>query len=1027
MGTPFANWLTFPPLRFMSFEVLGSPWLTVLVALAPGLFYWWSARPLERAMDDPVLPERLLNLQRRSSAVLISAIMVLFVLAAMTQPDRGGFLNLFWSLPLLVIVHHASAYPLRRVLYDETWSLPIYLWFTVRTLIALPGFWLLLAALPFVAGLAGRLDWLAGAAIGAVMLAWNMRYHEILRWLFSARPVGDGTLMAQFSKMADACGLGKTQFEVIDLRGGAVLNAVALPSRRQPAVIFTDTMLRRLDFDEVVGICAHELAHLEYYNPARLRQLAIRTAGMIAFGVVVAPFARLAGWSALVVLTVWVMSWLAFVVTMARNRQKNETESDRRAVGLTGDPEALVRALTKAYAFNRFPRRLDAEFERHATHPSLAKRIRDIRAAANQAAPAVLNASLSVTCVDGSVLMLDEARVSWTEPDGTTHSVPYEQVVELRFDVKNRRGPQLVVVQKSGRKWHFVVNAADVAKVQQTLDAIDSQLAEPMPVDQWAGLARILASVGGIIAFSVGSIGLVLVAILTAVRPSARFLAAAGFAAIAGAITTLRDRPFEGELLIVISLLLSALGAAWLYMAATTKTDPSPDRRDSLAFLGLGALAFGTLLMLFFSASDALEMHQNAVSMPGVTALLVGFSGALAFTPGRWNRPLAGITALIAVALTAIGTAEFLDRFGRDPFLLQSAPLHRQFVSGRPAAEFTVPYQVFELRVSPQGRHVALGTYDYESGRGGLTYHVGRPGQSLSPVTGDDLVFVDDGQLLVMRSRMGSVELEVRDTSSPDTTIWSKEIRNIVGPQLIAHGGTGRWAISGVEDRQQVVRVEGKIGTDDIREQRWGVSRAGIYPAAVIGSGQDVLVVETDFDFGLDEGGIFSPMQWLRLFRVDSPGVRWWRTGGSGSTELGSTRLGTTCSSAGAPENHLLCGAFDGKRTRFALIDGNSGQVIPVGWLSGRFMSFNRGTSTEWASGYCGSTATLVNATTRQTLELGADMDSAGLRAMVATDAVVAGAWIRQGSTVVRLFRRPGDLSAQASPDPDFAAPRQSP
>jgi Zn-dependent protease with chaperone function len=1026
MGTAFANWLSFPPLRFMSFEVLGSPWLAVLVALAPGLFYWWSARPLERAMDDPVLPERLLNLQRRTSAILISAIMVLFVLSGLTGPDRGGFLNLFWSLPLLVVVHHAAAYPLRRALYDETWSLATYLWFTVRTLIALPGFWLLLAAVPFVAGLAGRLDWFAGAAIGAVLLAWNMRYHEILRWLFSARPVRDEALMAQFTRMADACGLGNTQFEVVNLRGGAVLNAVALPSRRQPAVVFTDTMLRRLDFDEVVGICGHELAHLEYYNPTRLRQLAVRTTAMIAFGVVVAPFARMAGWSPLVVLTIWVMSWLAFVVTMARNRQKNETESDRRAVGLTGDPEALIRALTKAYAFNRFPRRLDAEFERHATHPSLAKRIRDIRAAANQAAPAVLNASLSITCVDGSVLMLDEARVSWTEPDGTTHSVPYEQVVELRFDVANRRGPQLVVVQKSGRKWHFVVNAADVARVQQTLDAIDSQLAEAAPTDQWMGLARILASVGAVISISVGSIGLALVAILAAFRPSARFLAAAGFAAIAGAITTLRDQPLEGELLIVVCLFLTALGAAWLYMA-WTKSDPPPDRRDALAFLGLGVLATGTTLMLILSGSDALDMHQNAASMPGVTALIVAFSGALVFTPGRWNRPLAGLTALIAVAVTAIGTAEFLDRFGRDPFLLQSAPLHRQFVSGLPSAEFAVPFQVFELRVSPQGRHVALGTYNYEHGQGGMTYHVGRPGQSLSQVAGDDLVFLDDGHLLVMRSRMGSVELEVRDASSADTMIWSREIRNILGPHLIAHAGTGRWAIIGIEDRQQVVRVEGKVGTDEVREQRWGVSRAGIYPAAVIGSGQDVLVVETDFDFGLAEGEIFSPMLWLRLFRVDSPGVRWWRTGGSGSAELGSTRLGTTCSSAGAPENHLLCGAFDGKRTRFALIDGDSGQVIPVGWLSGRFLSFNRGTSTEWASGYCGSTATLVNASTRQTLELGADQDSAGLRAMVATDAVVAGAWIQQASTIIRLFRRPGDLSAQASPDPDSAAPRQSP
>ena len=141
--------------------------------------------------------------------------------------------------------------------------------------------------------------------------------------------------MAQFTRMADTCGLGKTQFEVLDLRGGAVLNAVALPSLRQPAVVFTDTMLRRLDFDEVVGICAHELAHLEYHTPARLRRLSLSTAAMIAFGVLVAPFARLTGWSSLLVLAIWVMCWLGFLLSLARNRQKNETESDQRAISLT--------------------------------------------------------------------------------------------------------------------------------------------------------------------------------------------------------------------------------------------------------------------------------------------------------------------------------------------------------------------------------------------------------------------------------------------------------------------------------------------------------------------------------------------------------------------------------------------------------------------------------------------------------------------------------------------------------------------
>ena len=1009
----------------MSFEVLGSPWLAALVALVPAFFYWWSARALERAIDDPVLPERLLNLQRRSSALFILAIVVLFVFSSVTGPDSGGSVNLFWALPLLVITRYAAAYPLRRALYDETWSLPTYLSFTVRSIVALPGFWVSLAALPFVAGLAGRLDWLAGAAFGVLLLAWNMRYHELLRWVFSAQPIRDEALMAQFTRMADTCGLSKTQFEVLDLRGGAVLNAVALPSLRQPAVVFTDTMLQRLDFDEVVGICAHELAHLEYYTPARLRRLSLSTAAMIAFGVLVAPFARLTGWSSLLVLAIWVMCWLGFLLSLARNRQKNETESDQRAVSLTGDPEALVRALTKAYAFNRYPRRLDAEFERHATHPSLARRVRDIRAAASQPSAPFIE-SLSVTCVDGSVLMLDDARVSWTEPDGTTHSVPYEQVVELRFDVANRRGPQLVVVQKSGKKWQFVVNVADVARVQDTLDAIDGQFAEPVAPDRWMGLSRLLATVGAALSLALGMIGLALVTILAAFRPSARFIAAAGCGAVAGAVLTLRDRPFEGELLIVICLLLAGLGAGWIFMASTT-SDLPPDRRDTLAFAGLGVLAVSSGVAILFSSSDALGMHQNAVAMPGGAAVIAAFSGALALTPGRWNRPLAGLAALVALAAMTVGTAEFLDRFGRDPFLLQSAPFDRQFVSGQPAAEFTVPFQVHELRVSPRGGQVALATYGYEPGRAGMAYHVGRPGGSLTEVAGDDLVFVDDEHVLVMRSRMGSVELTAFTVNAPATPIWSREVRGMYATHLIARAGTRRWAIVGTDDTQQVVRIEGEIGNEQVREQRWPVSRPGLYPTAVIGSGPDVLVVENDYDLGLAEGEVFSPMLWVRLLQAGNPGVRWWRTGASEPANLGSSRLGTTCSSAGAPDNHLLCGAFDGRRTRFALIDGDSGQVIPVGWLPGRFMNFDRGAS-EWAGGFAGTTVTLVNASLRQTLEFAADQDRSGLRMMVATDYVVAGAWARQESTTIRLFRRPGvSLSALASPAPDSAAPRRSP
>ena len=432
----------------MSFELLGSPILAALVALAPGFFYWWEARALIRAIDDPVLPERLLNLQRRSSAIFVLAIVVLFVLSSIVGPGSAGLVNLV--LGASAPGHHAPRGSLppapRAVQRNVEPPRPISPSPSARS------------SLCQDSGCRWRRSRLWPARWSSRLGGW--RRHRCraahLERALSRTPAIALRCGAHTGRCTDGAvqgdgghlWVGNTQFEVLDLRGGAVLNAVALPSVRQPAVVFTDTMLRRLDLTRS-SASARTNSPISSTTPRTSPATGSQHGGMITFGVLVAPFARLTGWSSLLVLAIWVMCWLGFLLSLARNRQKNETESDRRAISLTGDPEALVRALTKAYAFNRFPRRLDAEFERHATHPSLARRIRDIRAAANQA-PAPFIDLLSVTCVDGSVLMLDDARVSWTDPDGTTHAVPYEQVVELRFDVANRRGPQLVVVQKSG-------------------------------------------------------------------------------------------------------------------------------------------------------------------------------------------------------------------------------------------------------------------------------------------------------------------------------------------------------------------------------------------------------------------------------------------------------------------------------------------------------------------------------------------------------------------------------------------------
>jgi Zn-dependent protease with chaperone function len=88
---------------------------------------------------------------------------------------------------------------------------------------------------------------------------------------------------------------------------------------------------------------------------------------------------------------IWPIVVLIAVAAMVRDRQKHETASDLRAVALTGNAEALVRGLVKLHAMARVPRRWDADLERHMSHPSLKRRIQDIRAAAGTP-PAALGA-----------------------------------------------------------------------------------------------------------------------------------------------------------------------------------------------------------------------------------------------------------------------------------------------------------------------------------------------------------------------------------------------------------------------------------------------------------------------------------------------------------------------------------------------------------------------------------------------------------------------------------------------------------
>ena len=229
------------------------------IAFVPAIVVYVRGRQIARFADDPALPERLFAGRQKTSGVLAIAIATLLMV---TGPAA------IWAIPLTVIAYCAAGLPLRRILYNETWSLPVYLSFVIRFFIAGWSFWILVSALPALALWGGERAWIVALMMGAGLMLLAERQTEMIRWVIGARPIVDEATRARFDRLvAAAADLRAPHFEFIDLTGGSFANAFAVPSLSRSAVVFTGTLLQRFDADETDAICAHELAHLDTTIP----------------------------------------------------------------------------------------------------------------------------------------------------------------------------------------------------------------------------------------------------------------------------------------------------------------------------------------------------------------------------------------------------------------------------------------------------------------------------------------------------------------------------------------------------------------------------------------------------------------------------------------------------------------------------------------------------------------------------------------------------------------------------------------
>jgi Zn-dependent protease with chaperone function len=933
--------------------------LAVVIALAPAVLRWWWGRALGRLVDDAAFSERLsAHRVRAARAFGVGAGLLVF----------GWPYSSYWTFPLLIFSRALASYPLRRQIFGETWSVFQYLSVFTRIIVALLGFWILLAMLPAVALLGGASDGIAAGLIAGLLLAWSFVFAGSVRFMLASNAIEDANLLPRFEALARKCNIPMPRFERVDLHGGAIANAIALPSSRRSTVLFTDTLLAQLEADEIVAICGHELAHLEHFNARRMRRLNLETRALIVASFAVVLIGRFGFEESLWPVVAW-SCVLAFVLAWrVRDRQRHETESDLRAVELTGDPEALARGLTKIHAFARIPRRLNAEVERQSTHPSLARRIRAIRAAAN-ATPATLTGigGVRLTAPDGrTVVTFGDERLEWHEGSGSIHHLPYTGLSELRLQAHASGPARLVVVEEAGRRWEMTLSPDEVGRAQAMLDTIDGQLPDPVaPTHVWPTAARTIALIVAAIAMMALQIAAGVVALVTMSRPVAPLLGATGVSAIGAGLLALRHDwlPVEGSHL-WISLILTVLGVALLKLAWDSRQDPADTKVARIVGVigALAALVVGTVL----TEGSLVRMHQTARATPTAVVLPLALAGALAC--GR--KPLvraASVPALCAgLAVAAVGSVPFLDRWASDPFLVAADGVSWKRMDGAVAVEFSLPFYAMDVRLSPDASHVAVEAVEDRVGGQAKSFHTGRVNGPLVPIDADDLVFLDANRVLLFDSREGGVELRSMSLDPEPKVEWRQHIADVYQAHLLHPSGSRGWRVVGWDrSRGQIVRAEGQVGSDDIAQVRWPAPKVGRdargWPTATAAATSGALVLETRYDAYLS--GQFIWRSFLLSPGHASSQLR--RINAESQDVLSVSEIDTACVTDAADDDRLVCTAFDGTRTRILAIDPATSVVSAVAILDGRFMIHGR-PAHGWLTGWKDSRPAALRLATRE-------------------------------------------------------------
>jgi Zn-dependent protease with chaperone function len=893
--------------------------------IVPAFYRWWDGRRLRARMNDAVLAERwLAHVGRATRVTLTCMLMVPMLCPAWAIPGMLG----------VVLLSRAAAYPTRRALFGETWSLAGYLDWSVRLFVGWAGFWTLLAWVPYLVSSAGQ-RWPTVAAILLVALGvWQRWYPQVFLRMVRARTLEPGSVSTDFAdgvhRVLEASHAPTPTLWRAGPPGAMVANALALPSLSGPSVLLSETLLEALTPSEATAIFAHEVAHLEHYSRRRLRWMTVGTLVLISCAVASAPLtARLAPNRLWIATALWPVAVGIAMALRGRHSQQHETASDRRAIELCGDAEAVASALVKLHARARIPRRWSPEVQQYASHPSLAKRLRDIRASAERPTPPAF-APVIVRGADRGVWIVIEAdRVRYLSgvAEGTNENVsdlvaaaaaavalPYEEVADLRV-VSTGKVCRLHIARHDGRRFRCALRDADLPSVQSALDNVDQRItpATTMVSDPRARVAIVLSALVATLTVILGhAISLASIAVICLIRMTPASVTGLGAGSAAAAVTLFIDQ--SGFTPRVVSGTAAVVSVVLFWLARRldkkARTDRIEPRWRQLS-LAIGTLC--TWIIVTVPATNLLMLHRLVVNMPDVVIFPAALAGTLwmARPRKRWSGAIASVLAAVPLLITSPRLVHWMIA---DAFL-QSGPIFAsRSAQLTPIVDADAPENASSLRLSRNGAGfiVEIDESDDEGwGRDDRRFVVGDFAGHQKEIVAVDAGFIDDRKVLVV-SRTGTgltLSLDSVDTHGPAAWQAFIDIRGTAA--LDVDPTSARWRVSG-RTTEQLFAVEG-TGMAVSSRSEWTI------PADLRGRQWVSAGSGAAFAWGIDSpsrGLMLWP--WLRVANIST--IPFWTARFDALTADGPRLLGRTLQEAhcdtGPPGSAIRCFLTDGATTR---------------------------------------------------------------------------------------------------------------